>query len=117
MQLSRRAQVTAVPYTGPARQVVDLRLDQRLRESSRVIVDLVGEGGRIRIVPVPNRCKGLVDVWLRHSKATEGKAVWAYLMSFRDVARFSRPVGAYTLSRILDAIQPRCLLGVASNLN
>jgi hypothetical protein len=44
-------------------------------------------------------------------------AARAYLMSFRDVARFSRPVGSYTLSRILDAIQPRCLPGVASNLN
>jgi hypothetical protein len=59
----------------------------------------------------------LVDIWFRHSKATEAEVVWAYLMSFRDGARFSTPVGSYTLSRILDAIQPRCLLGVASNLN
>jgi integrase len=32
-----------------------------------------GKGGRIRTVPVPNWCKGLVDVWLHHSKVSEGK--------------------------------------------
>jgi integrase len=55
-------------------EVMGLRLDQlQLRESHWVIVDLVGKGGRIRTVPVPNWCKGLVDVWLRHSKVSEGK--------------------------------------------
>jgi integrase len=55
-------------------EVVGLRLDQlQLRESHWVIVDLVGKGGRIRTVPVPNWCKGLMDVWLRHSKVSEGK--------------------------------------------
>jgi site-specific recombinase XerD len=55
-------------------EVVGLRLDQlQLRESHWVIVDLVGKGGRIRTVPVPNWCKGLMDVWLRHSKVCEGK--------------------------------------------
>ncbi len=51
-----------------------LRLDQlQLRESHWVIVDLVGKGGRVRTVPVPVWCKGLVDVWLRHSSVREGK--------------------------------------------
>jgi site-specific recombinase XerC len=55
-------------------EVVGLRLDHlQLRESHWVIVDLVGKGGRIRTVPVPNWCKGLVDVWLRHSGVNEGK--------------------------------------------
>jgi integrase len=55
-------------------EVVGLRLDQlQLRESHWVIVDLVGKGGRIRTVPVPNWCKGLVDVWLRDSGVNEGK--------------------------------------------
>ena len=55
-------------------EVVGLKLDQlQLRESHWVIIDLVGKGGRIRTVPVPNWCKGLVDVWLRHSKVSEGK--------------------------------------------
>src|SRR5258707_3635137 len=55
-------------------EVVGLRLDQlQLRESHWAIVDLVGKGGRIRTVPVPAWCKGLVDVWLRHSGVSEGK--------------------------------------------
>jgi integrase len=55
-------------------EVVGLRLDQlQLRESRWVIVDLVGKGGRIRTVPVPNWCKGIVDVWLRDSGVNEGK--------------------------------------------
>jgi integrase len=53
---------------------VGLRLDQlQVRESHWVIVDLVGKGGRIRTVPVPNWCKGLVDVWLLQSGVNEGK--------------------------------------------
>src|SRR5208337_912746 len=55
-------------------EVVGLRLDQpQLRESHWVIVELVGKGGRLRTVPVPAWCKGLVDVWLRHSGVSEGK--------------------------------------------
>jgi integrase len=55
-------------------EVVGLRLDHlQLRESHWVIVDLVGKGGRIRTVPVPNWWKGLVDVWLRHSGVSEGR--------------------------------------------
>jgi integrase len=38
-----------------------------------VIVDLVGKGGRLRTVPVPAWCKGLLDVWLRYSGVSEGK--------------------------------------------
>jgi integrase len=54
--------------------LVGLRLDQlQLRDSHWVIVDLVGKGGRIRTVPVPNWCKGLVDVWLRDAGVNEGK--------------------------------------------
>jgi site-specific recombinase XerD len=55
-------------------EVVGLRLDQlQLRESHWVIVDLVGKSGRLRTVPVPNWCKGLVDVWLRDSGVNERK--------------------------------------------
>jgi integrase len=55
-------------------EVEALRLDHlQLRDSHWVIADLVGKGGRIRTVPVPNWCKGLVDVWLRDSGVNEGK--------------------------------------------
>ena len=53
---------------------MNLRFDQlQLRESHWVIVDMVGKGGRLRTVPVPPWCKGLIDVWLRDSRVTEGK--------------------------------------------
>jgi len=55
-------------------EVVGLKLDQlQLREGHWVIVDLVGKGGRLRTVPVPTWCKGLIDVWLRHSGVSEGR--------------------------------------------
>jgi len=55
-------------------EVVGLRLDQlQLREGHWVIVDLVGKGGRLRTVPVPTWCKGLVDAWLRQSGVSEGE--------------------------------------------
>jgi integrase len=53
---------------------VNLRFDQlQLRESHWVIVDMVGKGGRLRTIPVPAWCKGLIDAWLRDSRVTEGK--------------------------------------------
>jgi site-specific recombinase XerD len=55
-------------------ELVGLRLDQmQLRENHCVIVDLVGKGGRVRTVPVPAWCKGLVDAWLCESGVSEGK--------------------------------------------
>src|ERR1035437_8992652 len=55
-------------------EAVNLRFEQlQLRESHWVIVDMVGKGGRLRTVPVPPWCKGLIDVWLRDSRVTEGK--------------------------------------------
>jgi integrase len=38
-----------------------------------VIVDMVGKGGRLRTVPVPTWCKGLIDVWIHDTGVTEGK--------------------------------------------
>jgi integrase len=55
-------------------EAVNLRFDQlQLRESHWVIVDIVGKGGRLRTVPVPPWCKGLIDGWFRDSRVTEGK--------------------------------------------
>jgi integrase len=33
------------------------------RESRRLLVDLVGKGGRIRSVPMPSWCKNAIDAW------------------------------------------------------
>jgi integrase len=55
-------------------EAVSLRLDQlQLREDHWVIADLVGKGGRLRTVPVPQWCKNLINGWLRDSGVAEGK--------------------------------------------
>jgi len=55
-------------------ETVKLRLDQlQLRESHWVIVDMVGKGGRLRTIPVPAWCKGLIDAWIRDTGVTGGK--------------------------------------------
>jgi integrase len=57
-------------------EVVNLQLDRlQLRESHWVLVDLVGKGGRLRTIPVPSWCKGLVDAWVRDSGVTEGRLI------------------------------------------
>jgi integrase len=59
---------------GPRRsEAVALRLDQiQRREGHWVIADLFGKGGRLRTVPVPDWCKGLIDTWLRAPRVSEG---------------------------------------------
>jgi len=55
-------------------EVVGLTLDQlQTREGRLVIVDLVGKGRRLRIVPVPSWSEQLLDAWLRHSGVSQGK--------------------------------------------
>jgi integrase len=55
-------------------ETVSLRVDQlQKREGHWVIVDLIGKGGRLRTVPVPEWCKNLIDVWLSASAVVEGK--------------------------------------------
>jgi len=55
-------------------EVAMVSVDQlQVRESHWVIADLAGKGGRVRTVPVPGWCKGLLDGWLSASGVTEGK--------------------------------------------
>jgi integrase len=45
-------------------ELLSLAIDSiQLREEHRVIVDLKGKGGHIRMVPVPQWVKTAVDVW------------------------------------------------------
>ena len=45
-----------------------------------MIVDLVGKGGHIRTIPIPEWVKQAIDEWLRASRVTEGRV-------FRRVCR------------------------------
>jgi integrase len=55
-------------------EVAALRLEQfQQREDHWLILDLVGKGGRLRTVPVPDWCKTLVDMWLHEAGVRGGK--------------------------------------------
>jgi site-specific recombinase XerD len=54
-------------------ELVGLQLNQlQRREDHWVIVDLMGKGGRLRAVPIPDWCKCLIDHWLRAAGVSEG---------------------------------------------
>jgi len=62
-------------------ELTELTLDHlQRREEHWAIVDLIGKGGHIRTVPVPDWVKRAVDDWLRAARVTEGRV-------FRRVCR------------------------------
>jgi integrase len=55
-------------------ELLSLRLNSiQLREEHWVIADLIGKGGHIRTVPVPEWVKTAVDAWTEASEATQGR--------------------------------------------
>ena len=55
-------------------ELLSLRLNSiQLREEHWVIADLIGKGGHIRTVPVPEWVKTAVDAWTEASEVTEGR--------------------------------------------
>ena len=62
-------------------ELVALELDDiQMRQQHWAVVDLIGKGGHIRTVPVPNWVKLALDQWTHAAQVTEGKI-------FRRVAR------------------------------
>jgi site-specific recombinase XerD len=62
-------------------ELVGLELAEiQMRQGHWAVVDLVGKGGHIRTVPIPNWVKVTLDNWTRAANVTEGKV-------FRAVAR------------------------------
>lgn len=57
----RRAELTALGIE-----------DLQQREEHRVIADLVGKGGHIRTIPVPDWVKDGIDAWTRAAGITTG---------------------------------------------
>ena len=69
-------------------ELVGLELDDiQMRQGHWAVVDLVGKGGHIRTVPIPNWVKAALDQWTRAAKVTEGKI-------FRSVARMGKVWGS-----------------------
>jgi hypothetical protein len=55
-------------------ELVGLDLDEiQTRQGHWAVVDLIGKGGHIRTVPIPNWVKAALDQWTRAANVTEGK--------------------------------------------
>src|SRR5579864_6151813 len=68
-------------------ELVGLELDDiQMRQGHWAVVDLIGKGGHIRTVPIPNWVKAALDQWTRAANVTEGKI-------FRAVARLGKVWG------------------------
>jgi site-specific recombinase XerD len=68
-------------------ELVGLELDDiQMRQGHWAVVDLIGKGGHIRTVPIPNWVKAALDQWTKAAGVSEGKI-------FRAVARLGRVWG------------------------
>jgi site-specific recombinase XerD len=68
-------------------ELVGLELDDiQMRQGHWAVVDLIGKGGHIRTVPIPNWVKAALDQWTRAAGVGEGKV-------FRAVARLGKVWG------------------------
>jgi integrase len=65
-------------------ELVGLKFDDvQVRQGHWAIVDLVGKGGHIRTVPIPNWAKAALDLWIAAAGIAGGRM-------FRAVARTDR---------------------------
>ncbi len=84
------------------KELVDLNFDHiQLREDHWAIVDLVGKGGHIRTVPMPDWVKQTVDDWLTAGQITHGRV-------FRCVCRRGRVWGARITEKVVWHIVKAC---------
>ena len=68
-------------------ELVGLELDDiQMRQGHWAVVDLIGKGGQIRTVPIPNWVQAALDQWIRAAGVSEGKI-------FRAVARLGKVWG------------------------
>jgi hypothetical protein len=68
-------------------ELVGLDLDEiQMRQGHWAVVDLIGKGGHIRTVPIPNWVKAALDQWTYAANVADGKV-------FRAVARKGRVWG------------------------
>ena len=69
-------------------ELVGVELDDiQMRQGHWAVVDLIGKGGHIRTVPIPNWVKAALDQWTRAAEVCEGKI-------FRAVARQGKVWGS-----------------------
>ena len=69
-------------------ELVGLELDDiQMRQGHWAVVDLIGKGGHVRTVPIPNWVKAALDQWTRAAGVSDGKI-------FRAVARLGKVWGS-----------------------
>ena len=68
-------------------ELVGMELDEiQMRQGHWAVVDLIGKGGHIRTVPIPQWVKAALDQWIRAARVTDGRI-------FRAVARAGKVWG------------------------
>ena len=68
-------------------ELVGLELDEiQMRQGHWAVVDLIGKGGHIRTVPIPQWVKAALDQWVVAARVTEGRI-------FRAIARAGKVWG------------------------
>jgi site-specific recombinase XerD len=68
-------------------ELVGLEMDEvQMRQGHWAVVDLIGKGGHIRTVPIPQWVKAALDQWIVAARVTEGRI-------FRRVARAGKVWG------------------------
>jgi site-specific recombinase XerD len=68
-------------------ELVGLELDEiQMRRGHWAVVDLIGKGGHIRTVPIPEWVKAALDQWTAAARVTEGRI-------FRAAARMGKVWG------------------------
>ena len=75
--------------------------DMQIRQGHWAIVDLVGKGGHIRTVPMPNWVKDAVDRWMTEAKVNAGRI-------FRAVSRHGTPWGKGISESVIWYVVRRC---------
>jgi site-specific recombinase XerC len=75
-------------------ELAGLELDEvQMRQGHWAVVDLIGKGGHIRTVPIPQWVKAALDQWIVAARVAEGRI-------FRRVARAGK-VGKKVSRRML----------------
>jgi site-specific recombinase XerD len=86
----RRAELSALTVEGI-----------QIRQGHWAIVDLVGKGGHIRTVPMPNWVKDAVDSWMTKAEVNAGRI-------FRAVSRHGTPWGKGISENVIWYVVRRC---------
>jgi len=83
-------------------ELVGLELEEiQIRQGHWAVVDLIGKGGHIRTIPIPEWVKAALDQWTRAAAVTEGRI-------FRAVARAGKVWGKGISQNVVSYVVKGC---------